>query len=208
MSHLDHLIIAGPDLQALADWFHDRTGVRPVAGGRHEGRGTANQLVGLGEGRYIELIGPDPDQPDPDQPRPLRVDDVTEPTVVGWAVRPDDVDAQIVASRAAGYDPGPADPMSRRTPAGELVAWRLTPSSGGFGGAVPFLIDWQDTRHPSGDLPTVTLTELVITHPETDAVATALRAVGAEGLVTEIRDGDAAGLELVLDTPNGRVPLA
>ena len=48
---LDHIVIASPDLEALASEFHELTGVKPMPGGRHEGRGTANQIVGLGKGR-------------------------------------------------------------------------------------------------------------------------------------------------------------
>lgn len=205
MSQLDHVIIAAPDLKALADEFHQRTGIRPVPGGRHEGLGTANQLVGLGDGRYIELIGPDPDQPAPGQPRPLRVDDVTETTVVGWAVRPDDIDALVASARTAGYDPRDAEPMSRRTPDGDVVVWRLTPPAGGFDGAVPFLIDWADTPHPSHDLAGAALLSLVIHHPDADGVRSALEAVGATPLVAGVSTAESVRLQLVLDTPKGEV---
>ncbi|GAB3812654.1 VOC family protein [Tessaracoccus terricola] len=204
MSQLDHIAIAGPDLEALVASFRDLTGVRPVKGGSHEGQGTANYLVGLGEGRYIELIGPDPEQPDPTQPRPLRVDEVSEATVTGWAARPDDLDALVRSARDAGYDPGQVRDMDRRTPAGDLVAWRLTPPTGGFDGVIPFLIDWLDTTHPSGGLPEVSLRSFTITHPDVDGVRSALAAVDALGPVSAVKSGE-AGIAVELDTPNGRV---
>lgn len=206
MSQLDHLVIAGPDLAALVAHFRELTGVQPVQGGRHEGQGTANYLVRLGEGRYIELIGPDPDQPEPDGPRPLRVDEVTETTVTGWAARPDDLDAVVAAARAAGYDPGDVRDMDRRTPDDELVAWRLTPPGGGFDGTVPFLIDWLDTTHPSGGLPELRLRSFTLTHPDVAGLRSALAAVGALGPVSAVKSGD-AGIAVELDTPNGRVRL-
>src|SRR5699024_111882 len=83
----DHIVCAGPDLQALIDHAHTVTGLAPVPSGSHEGRGTANALLGLGQGRYLELLGPDPYQGEPAGPRMLRVDEVSAPTVVGWAVR-------------------------------------------------------------------------------------------------------------------------
>lgn len=204
MSQLDHIAIAGPDLEALVAHFRELTGVQPVKGGSHEGQGTANYIVGLGEGCYIELIGPDPDQPDPAEPRPLGVDDVTEPTITGWAARPDDLDTTVAAAREAGYDPGEIRDMDRRTPAGDLVAWRLTPPTGGFDGVIPFLIDWLDTTHPSGNLPGISLRTFTITHPDTDGVRKALAAVGALGPVSAVKQGE-AGISLELDTPNGRV---
>lgn len=206
ISKLDHIVIASSDLGTLASEFHLLTGVKPILGGRHEGIGTANQLIGLGEGMYIELIGPDPTQDDPAQPRPLRVDEVTGTTVVGWAVRTDDMNAQVTAARKAGYDPGDPKPMNRRPPTGKVLEWILTPLTGGLDGTIPFLIDWQDSEHPSSGLPGVTLISLTLTHPQPDEVRSSLEAVGALGFVSEIRRGD-VGLALELETPNGRVSI-
>ena len=204
MSQLDHIVIATPDLPALVAEFHARTGVHAVAGGQHAGRGTANYLVGLGKGRYIELIGPDPAQDDPPEARPLRVDEVTGTTVVGWATRPGDIDARVQSARDAGYDPGDPSPMDRRTPDGDVLEWRLTPPSGGLGGTVPFLIDWQDSTHPSEGLASVTLLSLELTHPDPEAVRAALDAVDSLELVAEIFTGN-IGLAITLETPNGEV---
>ena len=63
-----------PDLADGVAGFQRLTGVRPVMGGSHINLGTANYLVGLGGGAYLEIIGPDPDQPDPAQPRPFGMD--------------------------------------------------------------------------------------------------------------------------------------
>ncbi len=204
MSQLDHIVIAAPDLQALVAEFHDLTGVQPTPGGRHEGRGTANHLVGLGQGRYIELIGPDATQDEPAQARPLHVDEVVATTVVGWAVRPRDLAVQVSSAREAGYDPGDPAPMDRRTPNGEVLAWHLTPPAGGLGGTIPFLIDWLDTTHPSEGLPAVTMLSLTLTHPDPVAVRSALEAVAAFELVTVILQGE-VGLAVELETPHGRV---
>lgn len=203
---LDHLVYAGPDLGALVAEVHAATGVAPQPGGSHEGRGTANVLLGLGPERYLELLGPDPDQGEPDRPRPLRVDQVTAPTMVGWAVRTPGIDHLADSARADGYDPGPVAPMSRRTPEGELLNWRLSPPEGGFDGAVPFLIDWQESPHPSEHLPAVSLREVVITHPQVSDVGTALTAVGAFDLV-RLEPGDTFRMSITLETPNGDVAL-
>lgn len=204
MSQLDHIVIAAPDLESLVSEFHALTGVRPTPGGQHEGEGTANYLVGMGEGRYIELIGPDPEQDDPDHPRPLRVDEVSRITVVGWAVRPDDLASRVASAREAGYDPGDPKPMDRRTPDGAILSWQLTPPRGGFDGTIPFLIDWQDSTHPSVGLPSVTLLSLEITHADADDVRGALAAVDASELVSDIRSGSPC-LAVTLETPMGQV---
>lgn len=186
--------------------MHTSTGLAPRPGGSHEGGGTANALLGLGPGRYLELLGPDPDQGEPDRPRPLRVDQVSTATTVGWAVRTPSIDHLVDSARADGYDPGPVAPMSRRTPEGDLLSWRLTPPEGGYDGAVPFLIDWQDSPHPSEGLPAVSLREMVIAHPQVSDLRAALTAVGAFDLIRLV-PGDTFRMSLVLDTPNGEVIL-
>jgi hypothetical protein len=76
---IDHIVLAVPDLADGAAGFAGLTGVRPTRGGRHADLGTANFLVGLGVGAYLEVIGPDPDRPDPGRPRPFGIDDLTGP---------------------------------------------------------------------------------------------------------------------------------
>lgn len=67
LDNLDHLALAGPDLDLLVAEFAERSGVTPVRGGSHTGLGTANFLVGLGGGAHLEFIRPDPGQPEPAQ---------------------------------------------------------------------------------------------------------------------------------------------
>lgn len=198
---LDHLVLATPDLAATAQEFAARTGVTPAPGGSHTGWGTANVLVGLGGGTYLEIVGPDLDQPVPEAPRPFGIDDLDAARLVTWAVRPTDLEATLTASRRAGYDPGPAVPMSRRTVDGESLHWRLTPSRG----VVPFLIDWGSTPHPTTrDLPAVTLQEFTLQHP--DPVLLRQRLV-ALGVTAPVEPGPEPALRAVLGTPRGPITL-
>jgi hypothetical protein len=202
-AYLDHLVLATPDLAATVAEFTRRTGVTPAPGGVHLGRGTRNHLVGLGGRSYLEIIGPDPEQPEPAEPRPFGVDVLTGPRTLTWAISPPDLDAAIAAARARGYDPGPAHPMSRRTPDGTVLRWRLT--GGGRAhpsGLVPFLIDWGDSRHPADSgLPVTPLLEMSGTVPDPQEVRGPLAALNT---ALPLTPGPAA-LTFTVDTPNGPV---
>ena len=177
-----------------------------MPGGRHVGRGTANYLVGLGDDAYLEIIGPDPDARERPRHLPFGIERLTEPALITWAVRTTDIDDVIARSRGRGYDPGDASAMSRRTSAGELLEWRLTPDTiGDGGGLVPFLIDWGQTRHPAASgLPAVRLLTLTAQSPAADVLAARLDALGVDLPVAE---GRAPRLHAELLTARGTVVL-
>ncbi|WP_433256536.1 VOC family protein [Streptosporangium sp. CA-135522] len=190
---LDHLVYATPDLDGTVREVAAMTGVRPVEGGRHVGRGTRNYLLGLGGRRYLEIVGPDPGQPEPELARPFGIDGLAAARLVTWAVRSADLEETVAAARRSGYDPGEISPLSRRTPDGELLEWRLTwPHEGNRDGLVPFLIDWGSTVHPADrGLPVAELTSFTALHPDPRAVAADLAALGVE---LRVRAGTRAGL--------------
>jgi hypothetical protein len=202
-AHLDHLVLATPDLAATVADFTRRTGVTPAVGGTHVGLGTRNHLVGLGGAGYLEIIGPDPEQSDPSGPRPFGVDALSGPRTVTWAIRSTDLDSAIASARARGYDPGPAHAMSRRTPDGTLLEWRLTDGAAAHpSGLVPFLIDWGTSRHPTATgLPTTPLLRLTATAPDPDEIRPLLSALGTDLVLTK----GPVGISFTLDTPNGPV---
>jgi hypothetical protein len=193
---IDHLVYAVPDLAVV-----DRLGIPLVPGGRHVGLGTRNHLAGLGNGAYLEVIGPDPEQPEPDYPRPFGIDDLTEPKLVTWAVQVSDVDQAVERAQAQGYDPGTAVAMSRQRDDGLLLEWRLTPPVAGL---LPFLIDWGATPHPAESLDdSVELVSFTAFHPDPAIIHKGLKALGAE-LTVEHGDQE---LRAVLRTPAGEVVL-
>lgn len=142
------------------------------------GRGTRNYLVALGAASYLEIIGPDVEQPVAGA-MPFGIEGLEGSRLVTWAVRPADIEAAVVGAREAGADLGPIEPMSRRTPAGELLSWRLTSAyPAPYDGIVPFLIDWGTSRHPAGSgLPSVELVDFGATHPRPDEVNAVLEAL-------------------------------
>lgn len=117
---LDHIVIAGPDLQELVDWFHELTGITAAPGGAHP-TGTANALVALTVGgrprpHYLELIGPDPEREGEELPKTFNIHRLKKPTVITYAAHPEGIDQVAERARARGVDLGAVQDLSRRTP--------------------------------------------------------------------------------------------
>lgn len=214
MAVIDHLVYAVPDLAASVDWFEGATGVRPAIGGSHDAMGTHNALVSLGE-CYLELIAPDPDQPDPPTsglPRPFGLDEVLAadgPALVGFAVRPDDDETiDEVADRMAdaGHDPGEVVGMSRSTPDGVLLAWRLTLPTDR---TIPFVIDWGETPRPNSTQPGgLELADFVVVHPQPFDLVGLVSALGLDLTVNATETPDQGpGLRATIVGPDGVVDL-
>jgi hypothetical protein len=201
---LDHLVFATRDLGAAVEQFATATGVEPAEGGRHDGRGTRNYLVGLGPTSYLEIIGPDGERPG-SQPAPFGIDELEGDRLLTWAVRPDDIEAAATVAAETGADLGPILPMSRTTPAGEVLRWRLaTRYPAPYDGIVPFLIDWGSSRHPAASgLPSVELLEFGATYPRPGEVTAVLEALDVS---LQVVAGE-PGLQATVAGPGGTYSL-
>jgi hypothetical protein len=143
---IDHVIYAVDDLDAAGEALFEREGLASVPGGRHEGWGTQNRIVPLGES-YLELIA----VADGDEARGsafglavLRALREKRP-LVGWVVATDDIDA--VAARLELE----VDEKSRDASDGSTLRWRLAGLERAMKtGALPFFVQWDvpRDRHP------------------------------------------------------------
>lgn len=205
-SHLDHLVLATPDLDATRAWIESSLGVEPSAGGQHTGRGTRNFLVALGGGSYLEIIGRDADQPDPPAPRSFGIDRLTEPALVAWAVRSANLDDAARIAAGHGFDLGTVQTMTRATPDGEVLRWRLTHRHYDGVSIVPFFIDWGATRHPSATAAGgALLTDLRARHPGPETVRGTLSALGVD---LRVEEGPDERLLASITGPRGRLELS
>lgn len=210
-AELDHVIYAGPDLPEAIDAVERLTGVRAAPGGTHP-TGTANALIAFTVGgrrvpHYLEVIGPDPDGATPaSEIATFGIEDRSEPAVATFAIHPADFDGTAQRAAAAGVSLGEVRPLSRRTPAGELLQWRLTRgASRDPDPAVPFLIDWGSTAQPGlGEIPTVELLSLRIEHPDPAVLA---GKYGVLGLAVELVPASQVAIVATLAGPDGPVEL-
>jgi len=206
----DHLVYAVPDLDAACTAFAKTTGVKPVPGGAHPGRGTRNALVRLGERTYFELIGPDAQQPAPSAGRWMSVDAVSSPTLTRWAVATTDLPATS-NTIAQLYPPSAASPPitagSRQTTDGDTLIWSmLPPRPRPTIDVIPFAIDWSKSRvHPADSLPDGCALEAILLYtPDPDSLTAVLASLGAQ---VKVIASPKNRIVARLDTPQGIVEI-
>ncbi|MFT3943765.1 MAG: VOC family protein [Ancrocorticia sp.] len=206
---LDHIVIAGPYLDALVEWFAERTGVTAAPGGEHP-TGTANALVALtisgNRGpHYIELIGPNPRIEHATPPSTFGINTLNAPTIVTYAIHPEDIDDVAARARENGVNLGPVSDLSRQRPDGTLLEWRLTANNPNT--AVPFLIDWGGTEHPGvSDIPTLELVSFERVEPDPEPQRRSHEAFGLpEGSLADIARGDQPDFRLTVRRADGEI---
>ena len=201
MSDIDHLILGINSLSDGIERFAALTGVTPVRGGQHPGRGTENALVSLGPGRYLEILS---EIAPGSNTSGYGATHHAELTLVGWALQCRSLTEVVAGVRAAGF--AMADPKSgsRRTPDGTLLQWRAARvTEPGFERA-PFFIEWDaHTTHPSRAAPDgCRLVSFELLHPDSARVRSFFTA--ADYHVT-VQTNDVPGMRTVIDSPGGRV---
>jgi len=206
---LDHFMLATPDLDAASADFERRAGVRPTEGGRHPGQGTRNVLAALGEGCYLEIIGPDLSQD-----RTNNFGEVLSrlpgPTLLRYAARTRDIDAVHRQATGLGLWPlassgarvsGPFA-MSRALPDGGLLKWRLLLlGSDKYEGCVPFFIQWDTEPHPAQtSAKGCSLAKFRVEHPDPQGLA---KLYAGLDVAVEVAPGAQPALKLTITTPKG-----
>jgi len=203
---IDHLLYASANLERGMDEIESLLGVRPIRGGRHTQYGTHNALVSLGPGKYLEVIARDPQIPAPQRGALIDIPSEAQSRLITWVLRTSDIQESATAAKTAGIKLGDIESGKRTRPDGSEITWQLTdPFAMPMDGAIPFLINWGATVHPSTVVPSGgRLVELVIEHPEPSRVRSALSALGAE---IKVAKSDEFRLSANIATNNGLVIL-
>lgn len=203
-SDVDHIIVGIDTLERGMRLLADLTGVTPVKGGVHPGRGTQNALMSLGSGVYLELIAPN----FADTAAKASVaffSQFTRLTPYGWAVHAKNADSVSTLAAKRGLAPGVVQQGSRARPDGKTLAWRtVVPWPQPYGAYLPFFIEWSaSSPHPSTESPMgCTLAAVRMLSPAPDSLRMVINR--AEVRVPVIRD-EREGLQFDLDCPAGRV---
>ncbi len=201
--NLDHFLIGAADLEAAAEWFETLSGVKPAFGGVHPKLGTANYLVPLGTGSYLELIGPIPSE----KPRVLgeALNKFPAPELFWFAARSNTLSEHASALKTLGMRSAGPFAGKRRSTEGTEFTWEILEiGHHSFGGCLPFMIDWKDTPHPSATVqPAGSFESLEVTHPRADRLQMIYRTLGLDLIACK----GVSRLELTLDTPGGSILL-
>jgi hypothetical protein len=206
-ARLDHIVLATPELAPTVDWVAEALGARPAPGGQHLGLGTRNFLLSLGPGRYLEVIGPDPDQPRAAEPRRFGIDLLGEARVMAWvATTPLPLEEAVKRAARLGHDLGPVPEASRTTPDGRVLRWRATAMRASDVLVIPPLIDWGETTHPSSTAPAgASLVAFRAVHPDPVHVLEVLAALCLE---LEVTAGPEPRLTAHIAGPGGSLELS
>jgi len=203
LSNIDHLIFAAPTLESGMDAIEKLLGIRPVVGGQHQGRGTHNALLAMGN-IYFEVIAPDPTQSDVPKPLWMKTDQATQPQLWTWAAANSDL---LELEKIANQNQIPLGKIksgTRTQTNGNIIKWQLTePILDNENGIMPFFLNWGKTIHPSKTLPQAgEVLALKAIHPNPEIIKNQLEKLGINLLVEK---GTQPHLEATIRTLNGKI---
>jgi hypothetical protein len=139
---IDHVTIAGANLEHMREAFSAATGISPEYGGPHANHATEMALVSFPDGSYLELMGIQT-AADPQEvaahtwSRFLR----NNLGPCAFALRVDDVGAEVSRLKAEGVRVGAPEKSGRKRPDGFALSWETADVGDGVRGSLfPFLI--------------------------------------------------------------------
>lgn len=138
---IDHIVIAGPDLDALTEIFKS-LGFNVVGGGKHP-IGSYNTLIGLADGAYIELLSFYEHSP-----KHYWWDAVHSRGggLIDFCMATDDIRGDYSIFEAQGVEMSPLVGLSRVRVDGYQLAWLNNEIYGEYQGLIPFIIEDETPR--------------------------------------------------------------
>ena len=138
---IDHIVIAGPELEALTAAFK-ALGFNVVGGGRHP-IGSYNNLIGMRDGAYIELLSFYEDSP-----QHYWWDAVHSRGggLIDFCMQTDDIRSDYAAFEAQGVEMSALVGLSRVRFDGYQLSWLNNEIYGQYQGLIPFIIEDETPR--------------------------------------------------------------
>lgn len=167
---LDHMAWANASMDEALAQFTQFSGVAPQPGGAHQGAGTQNAILRIGNAMYLALDAPDPSQSAVGN-NGERLLALPAPETFIFVMAVDDLEPveaaldreQIAHHRRRGH---------RRRPDGQVLESEVVvPDSPEWGAAIPNVVRWVSGSHPSADAPGVPLVEFAVYHPRSSELA-------------------------------------
>ena len=138
---IDHIVIAGPDLDDLTATFKS-LGFNVVGGGRHP-IGSYNTLIGLQDGAYIELLSFYEESPKHYWWDAVHV---KGGGLIDFCMQTDDIRADYAIFEAEGVEMSPLVGLSRVRFDGYQLSWLNNEIYGDYQGLIPFIIEDETPR--------------------------------------------------------------
>ena len=203
---IDHIVLVVPDLEEGILWIEKKLGVRPVYGGQHQTEGTHNALLNLGKECYLELLAIDYSNKNITANRWMGVDLIDQPTISRWAVKSDNLEEEVSFLKNVNPLLGNYKAGSRTKSDGTILKWQLSiPLPEPKVEVTPFLIDWQDSIHPTTSLDQkCELIGLNLTHPQPSEIQHLMKNLNLD---FEIKKGKEAKISIAIQCPNGLIYL-
>jgi Glyoxalase-like domain len=139
--HIDHVTVAGKNVQALIETLRSVAGITAQYGGPHSNHATEMAQASFPDGSYLELIAIQP-KADPTALAAHYWHKFMEADAgpCAWAIRPADFGAEVERLRKAGVAITGPNRSGRKRPDGVQLDWetaQVGPTNGGF---FPFMI--------------------------------------------------------------------
>lgn len=202
---IDHFILGINDLEKGIEDFYNKTGVKPVFGGIHEGAGTHNALVALDNNVYLEILAPQKK----DAQTVWGSIPYQELTPIGWILNTNDSGTVLKSMEQFQIPNSGSRNLSRKTSEGELLKWKnIFHSYYGNLSLNPFFIEWgEEVVHPSQTTPKgCTLDAFVLNLKNKNGLINFLDSLDLNLPFNTKEDGKSGDLlELRLETPKGKV---